>query len=154
MGRFSRQELEDAFGGFEEDARVACASGDWVAWADHFTEDAVYIEHVYGRFDGREAIAKWISTTMGTFPGKFMVDFPSEWHVIDDERGWIICQVWNVMADPGDGSVHRASNLTVLHYAGDGKWSYEEDVYNPAPFVTMLDEWTKRRDELAGAGQA
>lgn len=148
MPRFSKQELTHAFEGFEEDARRACATGDWVAWAEHFTEDAVYIEHFYGRMEGREAIAKWISSTMGSFPGNAMTDFPSEWFVVDEERGWVIFEVWNVMADPGDGSVHRASNITILHYAGDGKWSYEEDVYNPAEFATMLEGWTRRRDEL------
>ena len=35
------------------------------------------------------------------------------------------------MKDPGDGSVHESPNLSVLKYAGDGLWSYEEDAYNP-----------------------
>ena len=51
------------------------------------------------------------------------------------------------MADPGDGSVHQAYNLTVLHYAGDGRWSYEEDVYNPTHFVSMIEGWQRRRAE-------
>ena len=38
------------------------------------------------------------------------------------------------MADPGDGSVHREFNWTKLHYAGDGKFYYEEDMYNPVEF--------------------
>jgi hypothetical protein len=52
------------------------------------------------------------------------------------------------MEDPGDGSVHQASNITILHYAGDGQWSYEEDVYNPADFLTMLRGWRQRSEEL------
>ena len=36
------------------------------------------------------------------------------------------------MSDPGDGSIHQEYNFTLLKYAGDGKWSYEEDIYNPA----------------------
>jgi len=37
--------------------------------------------------------------------------------------------------------VHQAHNLTVLHYAGDGLFSYEEDAYNPANFGTMIEAW-------------
>ena len=51
------------------------------------------------------------------------------------------------MADPGDGSVHEADNVTILHYAGDGLWSYEEDVYNPAHFATMVQGWLDRRSQ-------
>ena len=29
----------------------------------------------------------------------------------------------------------------MLHYAGDGKFSYEEDAYNPASFVPMVTTW-------------
>lgn len=145
---FTRSELEAAFEAYQADGRRACDTGDWRAWADHFTDDAVYVEHHYGRFDGREAIASWISDAMSVFPGSAMPEFPVEWYVIDEERGWIICKVWNRMADPGDGSIHQAYNITVLHYAGDGKWSFEEDVYNPASFAEMVTGWIARRDEV------
>ena len=45
------------------------------------------------------------------------------------------------MQDPGDGSVHQAHNITVLHYAGDMHFSYEEDAYNPAAFGQMIEGW-------------
>ena len=47
------------------------------------------------------------------------------------------------MKDPGDGSIHQAHNITVLHYAGDMKFSYEEDAYNPAAFGPMIQAWTE-----------
>ena len=84
----------------------------------------------------------------GTFPGNAMPDFPVTWYVIDEERGWVVCEVQNRMADPGDGSIHEAANLTVLHYAGDGRWSYEEDAYNPAHFATMVKGWIDRKKSL------
>ena len=67
-----------------------------------------------------------------------MPEFPIDWYVVDEERGWIVCQVENRMEDPGDGSIHQGANITILHYAGAGQWSYEEDVYNPAHFATMV----------------
>jgi hypothetical protein len=145
---FSRTELKEALDAYEACGRDAAATRDWNAWAEQFTEDAVYIEHLFGEFNGREAIRGWITKTMTTFPGVRMPTFPIEWHVVDEERGWIICQIANVMEDPGDGSVHQASNLTILHYAGAGLWSREEDVYNPAHFLTMVQGWCRRAEEL------
>ncbi len=144
---WTRDELEDAFAAYQARAAEAGRTGDWAAWADQFTEDAVYVEHHYGRFEGREAIRAWIAGCMAEFPGSAMPEFPVGWYVIDEEKGWVICQVFNRMADPGDGSVHEADNVTILHYAGDGLWSYEEDVYNPAHFATMVRGWLDRRSQ-------
>ncbi len=141
MTLFSRDEMEREFEAYQERGRVAGATGDWSTWADQFTDDAVYVEHHYGRFEGREAIRAWITSTMGEFPGADMPEFPVGWHVVDEEKGWIVCQVFNRMKDPGDGSVHEEYNVTILHYAGDGLWSYEEDIYNPAHFATMVKGW-------------
>jgi ketosteroid isomerase-like protein len=148
MPAFTRDELEQAFTRYQEAGAEAGRSGDWSRWADHFTEDATYIEHHYGTFHGREAIREWITGCMSEFPGNAMPEFPIEWYVIDEDRGWVVCQVWNRMEDPGDGSIHQAYNLTVLKYAGDGLWSSEEDVYNPAHFGTLVTGWIERRREL------
>ena len=43
---------------------------DWDAYADLFTEDAVYVEHELGTFEGREAIRAWLVPVMGTFEVK------------------------------------------------------------------------------------
>ena len=147
MGRFSRAEIEDAFQKFQETALAAGTSGDWNPWADLFTEDATYIEHLFGQMGGREAIRRWITTTMAQNPNNEMKHFPVEWYVIDEERGWVVCQVWNRMVDPGDGSLHQAYNFTLLKYAGRGLWSYEEDIYNPAHFQKMIRGWFQAKKE-------
>ena len=148
MGRFSRAELEAAFQNFQDTALEAGTSGDWARWADLFTEDATYIEHLYGKLGGREAIRNWICKTMSETPNDQMKYFPVEWYMIDEEKGWVVAHVWNRMVDPGDGSLHQAYNFTLLKYAGNGKWSYEEDIYNPEHFKTMVVGWLKRRKEL------
>ena len=152
MGTWSRDELESAFEQYQEVAAVAGRTGDWKAWADQFTDDAVYIEHHYGTFNGREAISAWISSCMSEYPGNAMPEFPIEWYVIDEERGWVVCQVWNRMKDPGDGSTHQAYNFTLLKYAGDGRWSYEEDVYNPMRFGVMVAGWEAAKQAASSAG--
>jgi hypothetical protein len=145
VGNWSRDEIEQAFAEYQRRAAEAGASGEWRGWADLFTDDATYIEHHYGTFTGRDAIYEWIGSTMSEYPGRDMPEFPIEWYVIDDERGWVVCQVWNRMRDPGDGSVHQEYNFTLLKYAGDGKWSYEEDIYNPLRFGAMVAEWEAAR---------
>lgn len=151
MGRFSRAEIEDAFQTYQETALAAGTSGDWNHWADLFTEDATYVEHLFGSFGGREAIRRWITTTMARNPNQHMKYFPIEWYVIDEERGWVVCQVWNRMEDPGDGSLHQAYNFTLLKYAGNGLWSYEEDVYNPAHFQEMIQGWFAAVKQAGGS---
>ncbi len=149
MGRWKREELENAFDHYQKTALEAGVSGDWNKWADLFTEDATYVEHLFGTFGGREAIRNWITTTMASYPNCEFKYFPMEWYVVDEERGWIVCQVWNRLTDPGDGSLHQAYNITVLKYAGDNKWSYEEDCYNPQPFFECVQNWEARKKELA-----
>ena len=151
MGTWSRAELESAFVEYQKRAAESGASGDWAPWADLFTEDATYIEHHYGEFRGRAAILEWISATMAEYPGNAKPELPIEWYVIDEEKGWVVCQVWNRMEDPGDGSVHQEYNITILKYAGDGRWSSEEDVYNPMRFGAMGGAWEQAKQAAAGS---
>ena len=63
-----------------------------------------------------------------------------------------VAQVWNRMVDPGDGSLHQQYNFTLLKYAGNGKFSFEEDIYNPAHFQSMIKGWSERKRELVEKG--
>ena len=59
----TRDELELAFAHYCDVREHAIATGDWRRWAALFTEDARYVEHAYGTFHGRQAIADWIVLT-------------------------------------------------------------------------------------------
>ena len=148
MPQFTRAELERAFDAYQERGRAAGASGDWNPWADQFTDDAVYVEHHYGRMEGQQAIRDWITATMSVFPNDQFTSFPIEWAVFDEERGWIVCEIQNRLADPGDGSVFQAANLPRLVYAGDDRWSYEEDAYNPQAMADVVQAWLRHRRTL------
>jgi SnoaL-like domain len=141
MGRFSKDELVAAHEKYLEVANRCAATQQWRDWANLFTEDAEYIEHTFGHFHGRDEIFGWIQPLMQQWPNSEMNTFPHDWCVLDEERGWWICQIENRFRDPGDGSVHQAANITVLHYAGDGLFSYEEDAYNPANFAPVVTAW-------------
>ena len=141
MGTWSREELQEAHDAFIEAAAESGRTGDWSIWADRFTEDAEYHEHLYGKFHGRAEIQAWITETMSTWPNDHMTEFPHNWCVLDEERGWWICEIENRFEDPGDGQVYEESNITILKYAGDGRFSSEEDVYNPARFAPVVEAW-------------
>ena len=78
MGKWSREELEEALELFRQTALKAGTSGDWNPWADLFSEDASYVEHLYGTMGGREAIRRWITGSMAEYPNDPMRFFPIE----------------------------------------------------------------------------
>ena len=65
MDSHSRDEVEDAFRNYW---RIGAVGEDWNAWADLFTEDAVYTEHVLGNMRGSAEIKKWITSIMAAPP--------------------------------------------------------------------------------------
>ena len=144
---YSEQEIEQGFADYQRTVTEITQSGEWARFADMFTHDATYEEHAYGTFKGHEEIRAWVVATMTSFPGNTMSSFPIAWHVVDVASHRVICEVRNLMPDPGDGSAHEASNLTILTYAGEGLWSREEDVYNPMRFAKMSRSWARTASE-------
>jgi hypothetical protein len=141
LTEFERVEVEAAF---KEFVRVGDA-GDWNAWADLHSEDGVWEEHQLGTFRGREAIRKGIVEVMKPVP---MMEFPVEWSLIDGNR--VVAYIWQVFPDPqGGNEVYRFGNITVLEYAGDGLWSYQEDLYNPREADQVVQRWLAAGGELA-----
>ena len=134
---FPRDEIERELEAYRERGRIAVETGDWNQWADQFTDDAKYLEHHYGRFDGQAAIREWILGVMQPFPE--MV-FPVSWYGIDGNR--VVAHIPNVLPDPTGGDDDYAFDVfTILHYAGNGKWSYEEDLYNPREAEQVIRDW-------------
>ena len=141
MSTFTSEEITEAYAAMHRSVAGYAESGEWDDFALHFTPDAEYVEHAFGTFRGREEIRAWAVKTMTGFPGRVMTGFPLAWQVVDIPTARLICEVRNLMPDPGDGSVHEESNLTIMTYAGDGLFSREEDIYNPMRFASMSVRW-------------
>jgi len=138
---FGQDEIEQAFQRYQDAANHAGRTGDWRPWVECFTPDVEYVEHLYGRFHGRDEVLAWITRTMTKWPFTHMQEFPWDWYTIDAEQGWLVGQVENRFVDPGDGQVYQGANWTRLVYAGDGLFASEEDVYNPSSFAPMVEGW-------------
>jgi hypothetical protein len=50
------------------------------------------------------------------------------------------------MPDLRDGHEYSTTNWSMIDYAGNGHWSREEDIYNPAHFGTLLTNWQAAKD--------
>jgi hypothetical protein len=157
MPAFTAAEITEAYAALHGRVQTYVDTGDWTGFADNFTEDATYVEHAFGTFRGRDAIREWSVATMTSFPGSVMTGFPLAWQVVDADAARLVCEVRNLMPDPGDGSALEQSNLTIMTYAGDGLFSREEDVYNPLRFLSMSVDWARRAEahgRLDDAGRA
>lgn len=129
-----REEVEEAFAEF---IRLGVENRDWPAWAGLFTDDAEYIEHNLGHFSGQPAIHDWIVDAMAPFPN---MTFSVDWHVIEGDR--VAFYIWNHLPDPAGGDTYYSfPNISLIDYAGDGKWSREEDFYNPADANRAVGDW-------------
>jgi hypothetical protein len=146
MTEFSRAEIEEAYRNF-----VAVGdSGDWNAWADLHSEDGVWLEHTFGQIRGRDAIRATITRVMKPVP---MMIFPVEWHMIEDNR--VVYYPWQVMPDPrGGDAVYRFGCITILEYAGNGEFSFQEDLYNPREGEAVLKRWLEAGGKFAADPKA
>ncbi len=159
MTGFAREELESAFARLTEATDRGFLTGDLDAWLDCFAEDVSYRDLGYGfengwkvELRGREAVRDWSRSAFSAYPFDAMLHWPVPWHIVDPDRGWVVCERRARMRDPGNGEVFEEKRYTRLAYAGDGRWSFVEDIYNPVRTNTMLSLWihTRRRCEAEG----
>jgi hypothetical protein len=122
---FDRAEVQAAF---EKYWALGAVGEDWDAWCDEcFTEDVTYIEHILGNKYGREAVRAWIKSTMEEYGAIYTA---YEWHQIGDD-GRVVVYMQNRRDNPEAGQPPiDFPGITVLQYAGDGKFSMEEDFWS------------------------
>jgi len=99
----------------------------WSALADFFTEDAVYIDPVWGRIEGRENIRSFFERSMAGLTGDGW-STPENWTMVDGHR--LVSQWDQVMGERPDGTPHVVAGLSILYYAGDELFCYSHDMLN------------------------
>jgi hypothetical protein len=123
MAAFSRDELEQAFRTYW---RAGAVGEDWDTWTDLFTDDCEYFEHFFGTMHGRETVREWIKPIMQQFSEIYTV---YAWHVIDEKAGRVTFYMHNRRDRPGGGAPIDFPGISILEYAGNGKWKREEDFW-------------------------
>jgi len=114
--------------------RIEDGDAHWPDLGVFFTEDAVYIDPAWGRIQGRDEITEFMADSM---LGLEDWSFPIEYTAIDGDT---VVIKWTQIL-PGarpDGSRYEQSGYSTLLYAGDGRFSYEEDLLNMAHVLEDL----------------
>jgi len=122
-----RAEIEAAIARYLEIRRGACAGErPWSDLAEVFTDDIVFVDAVWGRHEGRDRVIAFLRDSMA---GLEDWDFPHQWQMIDGDR--VVLGFANRL--PGrrpDGGHWDVDGVSVLDYAGDGRFSREVDHFS------------------------
>lgn len=136
---FPRREIEQAFERYCERRAAAVENHRWDAWSEVFTRDAVYRNHRLGRVDGQAQIRDFADEMLTAPP---VCAFQHKLRLIDGNRVSALARI--LVPDAAGGSDHGFDVNTILHYAGDGRWSYAEDLYNPIEAVAARQRSGRR----------
>ena len=140
-----RAEIQATVDRFIAANRRAEEINDWTGLADFYTEDAVYTYAglaAGGLVDarGRDAIREQIlSRDMAPYAGW---TFPYEWVAIDGDR--VITKWWN--RAPGkraDGTAIECPGMSVLEYAGGGKFKSQFDLFDRLSVKDVRAGWDR-----------
>jgi hypothetical protein len=137
MPTYSERELEalESYKGYVAQ-RSRCERGEapWSSLGDWFTADAVFVDPAWGRLQGREEMARFFGWSMAGLDGW---DFPEQWTTVDGDR--LVTFWWNrVPGTRDDGTPFQVPAVSILHYAGDGRFDYELDLMNIAEVTEVL----------------
>ena len=107
--------------------RIQAGEAGWDTLGEFFTDDAVFIDPAWGRVEGIEAVKEFLEESM---VGLDDWSFPERWTMVDGDR--IVTMYEQIIpgADDGEREHYHQAGISLLYYAGDGKFSYEMDLMN------------------------
>lgn len=121
---------------------------DWVGWTEHLTEDVLYVERVFGTMHGRAQVRAWITELMAA---RADVHGVLNWFTVAGDR--VVFDMTNRIYHPVEGQPHfDFAGLTVLRYAGDGRFGYEEDYWDQAASQRVFPAWLEACRGHGGRG--
>jgi hypothetical protein len=114
--------------------QIEAGEATWVDLARFFTDDAVYIDPAWGRVEGIAEISSFFVESMR---GLEDWRFPIRFTAVDGDDA---VTVWDQVL-PGerpDGGRYAQTGVSLLRYAGDGRFNFEEDLLNMAHVLEDL----------------
>ena len=137
MPQFSTEEIRETYERYVT-TRTRAENGEvgWDALAEFFTEDAVFIDPAWGRSVGRAQITAFFAASMAGLEGW---TFP---HLFAAIEGDLLITGWKnrFPGERADGRPYEATGVSILRYAGNGQFSFEEDVLNMVHVNELMRE--------------
>ena len=150
---FPREEVQAAIDRFAAANVRAEEERDWAPLGDFYTDDAVYT--YVGLTSGGAVEARGKEEIRKIVMGRDMEDyagwtFPFQWVAIDGAR---VITRWSNRAPERrkDGSPVECPGMSVLEYAGDGKFRSQFDLYDRLSVKAVIEEATLLREQDRGA---
>jgi ketosteroid isomerase-like protein len=114
--------------------QIEAGQATWIDLARFFTDDAVYIDPAWGRVEGIDQIREFLVDSMR---GLEDWRFPIRFTAIDGDH---VVTVWDqVLPGARDAArPYQQTGVSVLQYAGDGRFCFEEDLLNMAHVLEDL----------------
>ena len=145
MTTYARDEVLAAATRFKEANEASERECDWSRLAEFYTDDAVYVYVglaagglVEAR--GRDQIRKLVlERDMEPYRGW---TYPYDWIAIDGNR--VVTKWWNrAPGNRADGTPIQCPGMSVLEYAGGGKFKSQFDLFDRLSVKEVRDEWER-----------
>ena len=112
--------------------KIQAGDAEWETLSGFFTEDAVFIDPAWGRVEGIAAVREFLEESM---VGLDDWSFHERWTMVDGNR---VVTMFEQIIPGSDGTSHHQAGISLLYYAGDGKFSYEMDLMNMSHIYEAL----------------
>ena len=140
--------LDDVERAFHRIITTGLTEEDWLGWTECLTEDVLYVERVFGTMHGRAEVRAWITELMAA---RADVHGVLNWWMRDGDR--IVFDMTNRIYHPDpEQPPLDFGGLTVLEYAGDGLFGYEEDYWDKAGSERAYPAFVEAVQQYGGKG--
>ena len=141
MSAYPPEEIRTSYERYVETrSRVEAGELSWDALAAFFTENAIFVDPAWGRVDGIDGIREFLKESMA---GLEDWTFPHQWSVVEGNR---LVAFWmnRLAGERANGTPYKAPGVSIMEYAGDGRFSSEIDLLNMVHVGELIAEsgWT------------